>query len=191
MWTRSTEGSDIARLSWLRRLFDVMWRSGTVRRSDRPGKWFPFSKKGTGGCAPIIGSHTAVEQFTSFSPFGRLLEDSREFAHPVFMCFVDLEKAYDCVLQGILWGVLREYGVPGLLLQAICSLYNQNESCIHILDTSNTFLVCWPPPGLRTRSWIQAAEMSFLCRVAGRTLSPAPSHRKGPAKVVIKDASLP
>ncbi|KAI3352838.1 hypothetical protein L3Q82_019412, partial [Scortum barcoo] len=37
-----------------------------------------------------------------------------EFAQPVHMCFVDLEKAFDRVPQrGILWGVLREYGVRG------------------------------------------------------------------------------
>ena len=41
-----------------------------------------------------------------------------EYAQPVHMCFVDLEKAYDYVLQGVLWGVLWEQGVDGLLSQS-------------------------------------------------------------------------
>jgi len=57
-------------------------------------------------------------------------------AHPVYICFVDLEKAYDRVPRGILWGVLREYGVLGPLVQAIRSLYNQSERCVRILGTS-------------------------------------------------------
>ncbi|KAL6484891.1 hypothetical protein MHYP_G00069360 [Metynnis hypsauchen] len=55
----------------------------------------------------------------------RIVEGAREFANPVYMCFVDLEKAYDCVPQDILWEILQEYEVPGLLLQAIQSLYSQ------------------------------------------------------------------
>jgi len=49
----------------------------------------------------------------------------------------DLEKAYDRVPRGILWGVLREYVVRG-----IRSLYKQSESCVRILGTkSSTFSV--------------------------------------------------
>ncbi len=35
------------------------------------------------------------------------------------MCSVDLEKAYDCRLLEVMWGVLREYGPLGTLLQAV------------------------------------------------------------------------
>ena len=67
-----------------------------------------------------------------------LLGGSWEFAHPVYMCFVDFEKAFDHVPQGILWGVLQDYGVPGLLLRAIQSLYNQSESYVAFSAQSQT-----------------------------------------------------
>ncbi len=38
----------------------------------------------------------------------RVLEGAWEFAQPIHMCFVDLEKAFDCVPHVILWGVLWE-----------------------------------------------------------------------------------
>ncbi|KAK3557320.1 hypothetical protein QTP70_026600, partial [Hemibagrus guttatus] len=56
----------------------------------------------------------------------RVLEGSWEFAQPVHMCFVDLEKAFDRVPRGILWEVLWEYGVCGPLLRAVRSLYNRS-----------------------------------------------------------------
>jgi len=59
-------------------------------------------------------------------------------SHPVYMCFVDLEKAYDRVPRGILWGVLREYGVPGPLVRAIRFLYEQSVSCVRILGTKSS-----------------------------------------------------
>ncbi|KAI3371403.1 hypothetical protein L3Q82_024000 [Scortum barcoo] len=56
----------------------------------------------------------------------RVLEGLWEFAQPVHMCFVDLEKAFDRVPRGILWGVLRdEYGVREPLLRAVRSLYDR------------------------------------------------------------------
>ena len=36
-----------------------------------------------------------------------------EYAQPVHMCFVDLEKAYDHV-PSVLWGIFWESGIDGL-----------------------------------------------------------------------------
>ncbi|KAK3540649.1 hypothetical protein QTP70_034466 [Hemibagrus guttatus] len=62
----------------------------------------------------------------------RVLEGSWEFAQPVHMCFVDLEKAFDRVPRGILWEVPWEYGVHGPLLRAVQSLYNWSRSLVRI-----------------------------------------------------------
>ncbi len=43
----------------------------------------------------------------------RILERVGEFAQPVYMCFVDLEKAYNQVPCEILREVLGEYGERG------------------------------------------------------------------------------
>ncbi|KAK3558298.1 hypothetical protein QTP86_014684 [Hemibagrus guttatus] len=62
----------------------------------------------------------------------KVLERSWEFAQPVHMCSVDLEKAFDRVPRGILWEVLWEYGVHGPLLRAVRSLYNRSRSLVRI-----------------------------------------------------------
>ncbi|TWW80203.1 R2 Retrovirus-related Pol polyprotein from type I retrotransposable element [Takifugu flavidus] len=56
-----------------------------------------------------------VDQLYTLS---RVFESAWEFAQPVHMCFVDLEKAFDRVPRGVLWGVLREHGVSGPLIRA-------------------------------------------------------------------------
>ena len=61
-------------------------------------------------------------------PAAGVLERAWKLTQLVQMCFVELENTYDCVPQGFLWGVLWEYGVDGLLLRAIQSLYCRNKS---------------------------------------------------------------
>ena len=79
-------------------------------------------------CGFRPGRGTTDQLFT----LTRVLEGKWEFAQPVHMCFVDLEKVYDRVPRGILWGVLREYGVDGPLLRAIQSLYRRSLSLVRV-----------------------------------------------------------
>ncbi|TWW71482.1 Cubilin Precursor [Takifugu flavidus] len=79
-------------------------------------------------CGFRPGCGTTDQLFT----LAGVLEGSWEFAQPVHMCFVDLEKAYDQVPRSILWGALREYGVEGPLIRAAQSLNQRSRSLVRI-----------------------------------------------------------
>ena len=51
-----------------------------------------------------------MELWTSSTPYAGSLRVHGSLPNQS-MGFVDLEKAFDCVPLGVLWGVLREYGV--------------------------------------------------------------------------------
>ncbi|RJG15507.1 hypothetical protein D4A39_16630, partial [Alcanivorax profundi] len=84
----------------------------------------------------------------------RVLEGLWEFAQSVHMCFVDLEKAFDCVPRGALWGVLWEYGVRGPLLRAVRSLYDRSRSLVRIAPQRRQRQRAWrwtrPSPKLKS-----------------------------------------
>lgn len=67
----------------------------------------------TGKLMYLTESQIQKEQY-SFHPDHRTVDpiggwSSWEVDSPVYMCLVDLKKAYDGVLQGILWEVLPEF----------------------------------------------------------------------------------
>ncbi|KAK3532460.1 hypothetical protein QTP86_018448, partial [Hemibagrus guttatus] len=129
---------DVVGLSWLTRLCNIAWRSGTVPLDWATGVVVPLFKKGD---RRVCSNYRGI---TLLSLPGKVysrvlerrvrpvLEGSWEFAQPVHMCFVDLEKAFDRVPRGILWEVLWEYGVRGPLLRAVRSLYNRSRSLVRI-----------------------------------------------------------
>ncbi|KAK3557981.1 hypothetical protein QTP86_005631 [Hemibagrus guttatus] len=129
---------DVVGLSWLTRLCNIAWRSGTVPLDWATGVVVPLFKKGD---QRVCSNYRGI---TLLSLPGKVysrvlerrvqpvLEGSWEFAQPVHMCFVDLEKVFDRVPRGILWEVLWEYGVRGPLLRAVRSLYNRSRSLVRI-----------------------------------------------------------
>uniref|UniRef100_A0AAY5JXR8 Reverse transcriptase domain-containing protein n=1 Tax=Esox lucius TaxID=8010 RepID=A0AAY5JXR8_ESOLU len=162
---------DVVGLSWLTRLCNIAWRSGTVPLGWQTGVVVPLFKKGDRRVCcnyrgitllslpgkvyarvlerrirPIVEPRIQEEQ-CGFRPgrgtldqlytLYRVMEGSWEFAQSIHMCFVDLEKAFDCVPRGILWSVLREYGFLGPLLRAVRSLYDRSRSLVRIAGSKS------------------------------------------------------
>ncbi|TWW81841.1 R2 Retrovirus-related Pol polyprotein from type I retrotransposable element [Takifugu flavidus] len=88
-------------------------------------------------CGFCPGRGTLDQLYT----LGRVFEGAWKFAQPVHMCFVDLEKAFDRVPWGVLWGVLREYEMSGPLIQAGRSLYNRCPSLVRIAGSRTRFQI--------------------------------------------------
>ena len=86
------------------------------------------SKLEHGQCGFRPGRSTTDQIFT----LKQIFEKSWEYGKDLFVCFVDLEKAYDRVPPDKLWKVLQEYGVDGQLLRAIKSFYCRPEVCVRV-----------------------------------------------------------
>ena len=55
-------------------------------------------------------------------------EKCHEFGQPLYLCFIDYSKAFDCVDHEKLWLALRDIGIPEHLINIMCSLYNRQEA---------------------------------------------------------------
>ncbi|KAK3549143.1 hypothetical protein QTP70_033348 [Hemibagrus guttatus] len=196
---------DVVGLSWLTRICNIAWRSGTVPLDWATGVVIPLFKKGDWKvCSnyrgitllslpgkvysrvlerrvrPLVEPRIQEEQ-CGFRPsrgtldqlytLHRVLEGSWEFAQPVHMCFVDLEKAFDCVPRGILWEVLWEYGVHGPLLRAVRSLYNRSRSLVCIASYDVVLLA---PSSLDLQHAL--GRFAAECEAAGMRLSTSKSE---------------
>lgn len=66
----------------------------------------------------------------------QLIEYLYEFNTPLILCFIDYNKAFDCVIWSDLRRVLRRMGVPVYLLSLIETLYLNNQGTVIISKTA-------------------------------------------------------
>ena len=59
-----------------------------------------------------------------------LMEKTMEFQQPLFLCFIDYTKAFDCVQHQKLWRVMHEMGFSTHLIILIKSLYDGQEATV-------------------------------------------------------------
>ena len=74
----------------------------------------------------------------------RIIKKAREFQKNTNFCFLDYDKAFDCVDHNKLWKILREMGIPDHLTCLLRNLYAGQEATVRT--------------GHRTTDWFQIGK---------------------------------
>ena len=61
-----------------------------------------------------------------------LMEKTRDYNKPLFLCFIDIQKAYDSINREILWCICRHYGLTSKLVQLLQLLYKDSKARVRI-----------------------------------------------------------
>ena len=64
----------------------------------------------------------------------RLQELARKKRIPLYVCFIDLTKAYDSVGRTLLWTVLARFGVPQIMISVIRQFHDGMRACVRLDD---------------------------------------------------------
>ena len=58
------------------------------------------------------------------------IKKAREFQKNIYSCFIDNDKAFDCVDHNKLWEILKEMGIPDHLTCLLRNLYAGHEATV-------------------------------------------------------------
>jgi len=60
----------------------------------------------------------------------QIMEKCKGHNIPLYMCFIDYSKAFDCVSHGQLWNIMKTMGFPLHIISLISKLYENQESAV-------------------------------------------------------------
>jgi hypothetical protein len=59
-----------------------------------------------------------------------VIEKCKDHKQPLYMCFIDYSKAFDCVSHNEMWEVLHRMGFPKHIIDLMSQLYSHQESAV-------------------------------------------------------------
>ena len=62
----------------------------------------------------------------------RMQDESRDKEKKLYMCFVDIEKAFDRVPRKVMKRAMRKKGLPEVILRAVMSLYHGTKTKVRV-----------------------------------------------------------
>ena len=62
-----------------------------------------------------------------------IIEKAKGFQKIIYFCFIDYDKAFDCVVHNKLWKILQGTGIPGHLTCLLRSLYAGQEATVRTI----------------------------------------------------------
>ena len=63
-----------------------------------------------------------------------IIEKAKEFQKNIYFYFIEYAKAFDCVDHNKLWTILKEMGIPDLLICLLRNLYAGQEAIVRTGD---------------------------------------------------------
>lgn len=69
-----------------------------------------------------------------------LMAKMKEHNQPLYMCFVDFQKAFDSVQHEKLWWTMLDMGFPPHLVQLLANLYKSQKACVKVAGVMSEWL---------------------------------------------------
>ena len=99
--------------------------------ADHEQDWQPYP---VDPYSAICDDHTYIHTTDMMFVIRRLQELARKKPISLYVCFIDLTKAYDSVDRNLLWTVFARFGVPQNMISVICQFHDGMRACVRLDD---------------------------------------------------------